>query len=274
MIATRTQHRPFAPWALVLLLMVLAIGCPRDTPPPDNALESPEALRAAVDARINGVQDVRFHDVTLEYFGDGERVRVRQLILVQQPDRLRVQTRLPGSDEILSLLVSDGETFALHERDHNKYYTGAPSRENINRLIPVDLSGHDVVRVMLGAAPWDRFDVEDEAPQLTWDRRRGLYSYEVRRGDGSALQMYVRHTDFAVVEVTEESSDGEMIYSYTTDGWSDEGPLALPSFHRFQWPARDLDFSITTSRLEFNVDLPLQLFVFAPPPGSEVIELH
>ena len=267
------QHlrRPF--FLIVLAAVALAVGCSSQIPPPDNALEEPEFLRGAIDARIAHIEDARFHDVTMEYFGDGDRVRLRQLIVVRQPDRLRVQTRLPGSDEIMSLLVSDGQTFALHERDQNKYYTGPPSRENINRLLPLDLSGQDVVRVMLGAAPWDRFDAEGGQPTLEWHGDRGLYRYGVERVDGSRLDIYVRHNDFAVVELRETDADGEMVYAYTTDGWNDAGPLVVPSFQRFQWPERDLDLSIAVGYWEFNVDLPGHLFEFPPPPGSQIIEL-
>ena len=271
------QLRPLLSAALIGLLVLssaLLVGCPRDVPPPDNALDSPDLLRGAIDARLQHVEDARFNNVTLEYFGQGERVRVRQLLLVERPDRLRVQTRLPGSDEIVSLLVSDGDTFSLHERDENNYYTGQPTRQNINRLLPVDLSSDDVVRVMLGSAPWDRFDEETAEPQLEWDSSRGEYELSVQRDDGNRLTMYVRHTDFAVLKVEELSPDGELVYSYTTENWEDHGAIALPSYRRFQWPDRDLDFSIDVADTELNIGFDDNLFVFPPPPGSQVIELR
>src|SRR5690554_833264 len=190
----------------LLLLGVLfsMAACAKKIPPPDNALEDPAELRAAIDQRYDHVEDARFKEVTLEYFGEGERVRVRQLILVQKPASLRVQTRLPGSDEILNLLVSNGDTFSMHQRDTNDYYTGEPTRENINRLLPVDLSSADVVRVMLGGAPWDRFDREPGTTTLDWDPRRGLYRLSRQTTAGGSLSLFVRHTDFAVTEVLEE----------------------------------------------------------------------
>ena len=263
---------------LSTLLLVLSVGilsaCPRDIGPPDDAVESPEALRGAIDARFEGVDDARFTNVTLEYFGDGERVRVRQLLLVSRPDSLRVQTRLPGSDEILNLLVSDGQTFALHERDTHRYYTGTPTRENINRLLPVDLSGEDVVRIMLGGAPWDRFDQEEQAPRLEWDREQGQYHYFVEREDGSTLSLYVRHNDFAVLQVMERDPTGDVIYAYSTEDWQQINGMTLPSYRRFLWPARDLDFSIDVGDTELNIDLDSHLFEFPPPPGSQVIEVQ
>ncbi len=261
--------------ALVALgaLLLTSLGCPRHTPPPDNALEMPEELRVAIDARIATIDDARFRNVVLEYFGDGDRMRVRQLILVQKPDHLRVQTRIPGSDEILNLLVSNGETFSMHQRDTNEYFRGAPTRENINRLLPVDLSSRDVVRVMLGGAPWDRFDEETSTPELEWDRERGLYRYSVQRVTGNDLFMFVRHTDFAVIEVRETSPEGDLVYAYTTEGWRDAGSIALPGYRRFVWPDRDLDFSLDVGDTQLNISLDAHLFELPPPPGSRIIEL-
>lgn len=260
--------------AALLAGSALLIGCPRDIRAPDDAIEDPEQLRGAVESRLDNIEDARFRNVTLEYFGDGDRVRVRQLLLVERPDRLRVQTRLPASEEILSLLVSDGDTFALHEREDNTYYTGRPTRENINRLLPVDLSSSDVVEVMLGGAPWDRFDDEPGEPQLEWDRSRGSYRYSVEGEDGHELAMYIRHSDFAVLEVEETDAGGQMVYSYTTEGWESVGDVSLPSWRRFQWPDRDLDFSLDVNDTELNIGFDPNLFEFPPPPGSEVIQLR
>jgi outer membrane lipoprotein-sorting protein len=261
-------------FALLVSLVLVGTACTRNIAPPDNAIDDPVELRQAIDARYAHVEDARFLNVVLDYFGDGERVRMRQLIVVQSPDRLRVQTRLPGSDEILNLLVSNGETFALHNRDTHEYFTGAPTRANINRLLPVDLSAADVVRVMLGGAPWDRFDYEPGPPQLRWDTRRGEYELSVETRARGTLSMYVRHTDLAVVRVIELDSAGQRVYEYTTSGWRDLQGLALPSYRRFVWPAQNLDFSLDVGETQLNVELPETLFEFPPPPGSRVIYLE
>lgn len=269
--------RAYPTWPVAALLLVGAVlsfaCCTKDIPPPDNALEEPAQLRAAIDARLEQVDTARFKEVVLDYFGEGDRVKVRQLILVERPDMLRVQTRLPGSDEILSLLVSDGETFAMHKRDTNEYLTGQPTPENINRLLPVDLSAPDVVRVMLGGAPWDRFARAPGQPGLRWDRQAGEYVYSVETATGGTLSMYVRHTDYAVTRVVERTDDGDLVYEYTTDDWRRRGPVALPAWRRFVWPARDLDFSLDVGETQVGIELPDTLFELPPPPGSEVIHV-
>ena len=266
----RPPQRALLVTLFALLVAPLLSGCPRKIPPPKNAIEQPEKLRSAVQARLSQFDDARFKEVVLDYFGKGERVKVRQLILVKQPDMIRVQTRLPGSNEIVSLLVSDGEKFALHDRRTNDYFTGPPTPKNINRLLPVDLSARDVVRVMLGGAPWDRFDSEPGEPSLEWDSRKGRYLYSVETDNGGTLAMEVRHPTHTVVAVREEGPDGELVYSYTTDDWTRFGQRRLPVWRRFVWPARDLDFSLDVGETQIGVGLPDSLFQLSPPPGSNI----
>ncbi|MFP4596737.1 MAG: hypothetical protein ACOC9W_02115 [Persicimonas sp.] len=258
---------------LLITSLVASVGCQKEIPPPDNALEEPEQLRAAVDERLSQISSARFRDVVLEYFGEGERVKVRQLILVNQPDMLRVQTRVPGTDEIMSLLVTDGESFAMHDREKNEYYTGEPTPQNINRLLPVDLSAEDVVRVMLGGAPWDRFERGSGEPELSWNRETGRYQYSRATPGGGELSMEVRHTDFAVIEVTEVDASGELAYHFTTEDWERAQNVALPAFRRFVWPARDLDFSLDVGETQLDANLEDDWFQLSPPAGSKIIRV-
>ena len=266
---------PPGPWALALCLAwaLLALGCPKDIPPPDHAIKDYGVLRAAVEARVERFDAVRFKDVVLDYYGKDERIKVRQLILVKSPGHLFIQTKLPGSDEVLNHLVSDGVSFAMHQRDTNTYYTGKPTRENINRLLPVDLSAADVVRVMLGGAPWERVELEGQQPTLSWDRRVGRYRVQTTLRGGHVLVLEVRHTDFAVVEVRETDANDKLVYHYTTQRWKRFGELSLPESRRFVWPSKQLDFSLDVGQTQVNIDLPETLFEFPPPAGSQIIEL-
>lgn len=269
---TTVRHRSLGV-AMVAIAAMTTACCKRNIPPPDNAIEDPVLLKAAIDARVEQFEAARFKEVVLDYYGAEDRIKVRQLILVKPPSSLFVQTRIPGSDEVLNRLVSNGEVFSMHHRDTNEYLTGRPTRANINQLLPLNLSAADVVRVMLGGAPWDRAASEGNPLQLEWDRRRGRYRLWVERRQGGALEMAVRHTDFAVVALTERDASGELVYEYTTDDWRRYGTLSLPDFRRFVWPSEELDFSVDVGETQVNVDLPDTLFVFPPPPGSQVIEV-
>ena len=263
----------FHPFVLCFAILFL-VACPSDIPPPKNLVEDPAQMRSAITARSESLQSVRFKEVILEYFGKGERVKIRQLILVKKPTMLRVQTRVPGSEEILSLLVSDGDQFAMHRRDTNEYFHGTATPKNIGMLLPVNLSAADLVRVLFGGAPWDRFDnFSQSAPTLSWDRKVGNYLYKVQSAENS-LEMSIRPTDFAVTEVRERNKKGEIVYKYRTDDWEKtNSSVLLPSWIRFVWPNRDLDFSLTVRETQTNVDLPDILFKLEPPGGSRVIDV-
>lgn len=263
-----------AMWGMALAMMlacVALVGC-RNIPPPDNAIKDPHLLMAAVDGRLEQIESARFKEVVFEYYGE-ERVKVRQLILVKSPDKLRVQTRLPGSDEIINLLVSDGEQFAMHRRDTNEYLVGAPTRQNVNRLMQLDLSAQDVVRVMLGGAPWDRMAREKGPLELSWDKKRGFYLLETATHRGGSFQVLIRHTDFAVVEVEELDAEGESRYHYTTRDWERHGSVSLPDWRRFEWPGENVDFSVDVGETQLDVELNDMLFQLSPPPGSRIIRL-
>lgn len=258
---------------LLLVSFALLTGCPHSTPPPKDEITDPNIIRGGIDARVDSFSTARFKEVVLDYFADGERVKVRQLILVKQPGFLRIQTRLPGSDELLNVLVSDGDRFAMHRRDTNEFYQGPATKENIARLLPVDLSARDVTRVMVGGAPWDRFDEQKATPTLSWDSGKGAYMYRVPTRAGGKLTMWVRHGDFAVLEVTEDDGHGKTVYQYTTDDWRGQTGRALPGFRRVVWPARDLDFSMDVGETQLNIELPETLFQLDPPAGSIMHEL-
>lgn len=259
---------------LLLMLTLLALtGCPHTVAAPKDEIKDVTLMRGAIDARMAQFESARFKEVVMNYFGDGERVKVKQLVLVKQPGYLRVQTKLPGSEELLSVLVSDGNTFAMHRRDTNDYYSGPATKENIARLLPVDLSARDVARVMVGGAPWDRLDEQGSEPELIWDEGRGAYKYRVARREGGAVAMWVRHGDFAVLRVTETDGDGKLLYEYSTEDWEGKNGRALPEFRRFVWPARDLDFSMDVGETQLDIDLPDTLFELEPPPGSKLHKL-
>lgn len=260
---------------LILIFVAFLSACPKDIPPPKNLIQEPTVLRNAINGRSSSLESVRFKEIVLEYFGKNKRVKIRQLILAKKPTRLRVQTRLPGSEEILSLLVSDGNTFSMHRRDTNQYFFGKATPENIGLLLPVNLSASDFVRILFGGAPWDRFDSFSATPatKVNWDSKKGCYIYRVTH-NARSLEMEVRPTDFAVLEVREKNEEGKIVYQYKTDDWKKVGgQVALPSWIHFIWPDRDLDFSLRVRETQTNVELPNVLFELEAPGGSQMIDI-
>lgn len=248
-------------------------GCSgQDIPPPKNEIKDLTLLQNMVLSRVERFDSARFKDAVLDYYGE-QRIKVRQVLLVKMPGKLRVQTKMPASNEIISLLVANEQRFSMHKRDTNEYYTGRPTREAVNALLPLDLSPKDVVHVMLGGGPWDRFTSSGNPMKLAWNRETGRYRISTATAAGGALSMEVRPGDFAVVQMKEVNAKGKEVYTYTTKDWKRYGELSLPSYRRFVWPAKNLDFSIDVGETQLDVNPPDEWFEFAPPAGSQVIQV-
>lgn len=271
---TRTPPPHTARRALLWLAgttLLGALGCGgKDIPPPTNQIKDVTLMQNMILGRVEQFESARFKDAVLDYYGE-QRIKVRQVLLVKMPGKLRVQTKMPASNEIISLLVANEQRFSMHKRDTNEYYTGQPTREAVNALLPLDLSPRDVVHVMLGGGPWDRFASSGNPLKLVWNRETGRYAISTPTRRGGHLSMEVRPGDFAVVQMKETNSKGEAVYTYTTKDWKRYGELSLPSYRRFVWPAKNLDFSIDVGETQLNVNLPDSLFEFDPPPGSQII---
>jgi len=254
--------------ALVLLLC----ACPSTFPPPTDQMRDPEELRRAVDGAIAEVQSARFKNVRLDYFGEQGRLTVRQLILYSAPDRLRVQTYIPGFDGIAGVLVCACGRFAYHDRRSDVYSYGEATAANVGRVLPIGLTCRDVGALMLGAAPNDKLAEAGGEAALAWDETTGRYklSIPVVRGAqrGSTVEVQIRHGDWRVAGLRTVASDGEDLFVYSADDFERVAGMLLPNKRRFLIASTDDDFSLTGLDVEINPELSDTLFGLAPPSGT------
>ncbi len=259
-----------SPAAAALLVSVVALqGCPRDIPPPEGALTAPQELLAAMDAAMEPVQTARFKNAALQYYGEQGRVSVRQTLLVAQPDRLRVQTYLPGIDDTAGVLVCACGRFAYHDRQENVYYYGEADAQNISRFLPVGLTCGDVGRVLLGGPPRDRIAGASGAPTLAWDRSAGRYALTFPEGDGT-LRLGVEHGTWRVSTIDATSSSGASRFRYEVDGFERIDGQPIPERRRFVVEASGEDISLKNGETQLNPALPETLFGLEAPVGTSV----
>jgi hypothetical protein len=137
--------------ALLALGLLLAAGC-RTTGPPLTPLppgdERPQRLLEALDARAAERRALRGR-AELAVDGDDVRVRGRQILVAERPDRLRVEI-LGFLDQTQAVLTTDGEGYELFttERGHE---SGAVYPGLLYSVARIDLEPRDVVDIVLGA---------------------------------------------------------------------------------------------------------------------------
>ena len=253
-------------------LVLLICGCPPTYPPPENPVETPVDLLANVDARLETIDSIRLL-VVLDFFSEEGRAKVRQVILARPVEDLHIETLSPF-DQPLSILVSNGEEFSLLSIEEKRFYYGIPTPENIARLLPVMLSGVDVVRVLRGGVPIEELPPSSwESAVMEWDDCVGAYKVTFETDTGRR-EVWVRHGDWVLRQMIWYDTEGEEIYRLETDEFEPAGEVIMPRYSRFQMEEGDIDFSLSVERIEVNVELPDDLFTLQPPRGVEKVYLE
>jgi hypothetical protein len=257
---------------LSLLLLPLSLcACPAPIPRPADALQDPHELLQAIEAATNEIHSARMKDVRLDWYGAQGRLSLRQTLLFQQPDRLRVQTYIPGFDGVAGVLVCACGRFAFHDRQEDIYYYGPATAQNVARVLPLGLSCRDLGQVLLGGAPHDRLRDGQPRASLAWDDDTGRYRLvlEPQAGQdaGARIVLQVRHKDWRVTQMN-TTAGTQTLYQYTADDFAPVQGFLLPQQRRFLLEPSGDDFSLTAKDTQINPDLPPELFQLAPPDGS------
>ncbi len=259
-------------WWLLAGLGLLLGGCPKNVPPPTDEVTDAAELLEAINGATTSIDDARMLDVRLDYFGQQGRASIKQLILLQHPDRLRIQTYIPGMEGVAGVLVCACGKFAFHDRQEDVYYHGPATTENIARVMPVGLNCKDLAHVLLGGAPHDRLGSMGVEPSIQWDRTEGGYllDWQGASGEDSRARVWVRHGDWRVTKMTTWTADGETRYDYEAEKFAKMGEIILPGRRRFVVKSTGEDFSLTQGETQVNPELDEVLFQLAPPAGSPV----
>jgi len=270
--------QPIVQRSLPLLLAALALtslwGCPRDIPPPANALTDPAELLGAMHTVDENIQTIRFKETALQYFGEEGRVSVKQTILWGQPDRLRIQTYLPGIDSVAGVLVCACGQFAYHDRQENIYYYGEATAANIARFVPVGLTCRDVGTLLVGSAPFERIAEARGEPTLAWDRETGRYALSVPivsgLDAGGRIDLQIQHDHFRVAQLRTTNANGQLVYAYEVDDFEDVAGQIIPRRRQFSVERSGDDFSLKNGEVQLNPELPDAVFALGPPQGTPV----
>jgi len=242
--------------------------------PPDDEVTDPLELINYITNRLVDIESGRLRVVAEYYGGDMRGANFRQVLLVRQPEDIHIQTLSPFG-QTLQMLVSNGETMSLYDLEEEIYYTGSPSPQNLARLLPFYMTAGDIVRVLLGAPPFDQFGHDTDVYTLRWDREEGYYVLGVPLVDGSGrLEMGIRHGDWTLSAAKRFDTAGELVFELRTGSFESVENTMMPHQLRFLLEGDNpVDMSIDAESIELNVALPDELFVLEAPRGVEQRDL-
>ncbi|PJB43246.1 MAG: hypothetical protein CO108_10290 [Deltaproteobacteria bacterium CG_4_9_14_3_um_filter_63_12] len=258
---------------LVVLVSLLVSACSGSIKRPDDALTSTRDVVAAIDSRLEAVQDVRIA-AKVDYYDEerGERVVARDVSLsAAAPASLRVT--LSSFDKALASLASDGTDFSMLNLQENVYYHGPATVENLSQLFPLFLSGADFVRVLRGGFPIELLaDGWREKTELGWNQETGRYRLEVATVDGGLQLVELTYPELGVAQI-EIKKDGESLYTYEGKDFQSPGVALFPVKSRFTLVERDTDVTLRVEGFDANVEPNERIFKIPPPAGAKVVDL-
>jgi outer membrane lipoprotein-sorting protein len=186
-----------------------------------------------------------------------------QVILAEQPDRLRAETLSPFGSPLLTL-ATDGEKLGVLLPSRNLFYTGASTAENLGRFVRIPMPLTDLLSVLLYQPPLidarneEAYELQEngwllvrrnfsQRQELTFNSERQLI--EVRYFEADSLFMKVHYGQFLKA--------GE----------------CFPQFYGIDLPGQKTVASLEFSDLQTNGELRPGIFQLTPPPGVTIVSL-
>ncbi|MCB9545839.1 MAG: DUF4292 domain-containing protein [Myxococcales bacterium] len=247
---------------LAALLLALGLaGCPETFRRPDDFSADPAPLLAGIARRQAAVASLT-GQLHLEVWQRDERVRLRQLVAVRQPDRLRIDSLSPF-DQPLSTLVSDGTTLALYSLEEKRFWRGAASPQNLGRLVPIAMAPESLASLLRGTMPV----IEHQAAQVAWDGDNGWYQLDLEGKNGRRQRISFEPKALRVTAAREWVGDA-LQYKARLGDYSNEGDTAVPRRMLLEAEGIRIDVEVVDHRV--NPALPDAAFELEPPRGIAV----
>ncbi|MCC6620740.1 MAG: DUF4292 domain-containing protein [Deltaproteobacteria bacterium] len=263
-------------WLGVLLsLGALALGgCPnggRDAPA--DALTTPEDVLARAEAFLAGGPAHAILEARASQYNDHGGIKGKVEILVARPGRVRFSGLSP-TDDLVSVLATDGERFTAFERGQKQCHVGRACPANVGRFTGFSLETDQLVGVLIGRPPI----VPHERVELTWDRQMGAYRLDligtaVALGGtrGQVQRLWVAHEDGRVVRLQVRSADRVEVDVRYAD-WKKVGGHLLPMGIDVRMARDSTDLRILYRDVDVTAPVDGGAFDFACPAGTTLVD--
>ena len=242
---------------LATLLAVLA-GCTTTTvqPIPTGAPSRPwEAaqLRDALAQRREQFQSMKTL-ARVDYSGPEGKNGFQEAVLVQRPDRLRLET-LTMLGAILVVTVNNKEIVGYHPRE-GVYVRGQASKANLQKYTQIPLELDEITALLLGLPPVDakgQSELNENSLVFVSNKGRDVVSFELKEPVPTKWQ---RMDSSGRVELSASFAD----YIQTPAG-------LFPSTILMESPQQKKRLEIRFQEPELNASIPNELFSQQKPPN-------
>lgn len=258
----------------IALCAVLA-ACPGTrVGPPADAHTNAEAVLAMAAAYIAAGPAQAVIEARASQYSDSGALKGKLLVLLQRPGRLRMEGLSP-TDDMVSVLASDGERFTSFLRGEATCWTGRACPENVGRFASVPLEVDELVGVLLGRPPI----IAHAGAAMKWDASVGAYRVELAGAaadlglsHGRTQRLWVAHGDGRIVRVALlEGGRAKVDVRYSE--FRKVGGHLVPGRLDVALARESTDLRLEYREVDVAAELGAEAFVFACPGGTTMEEL-
>ena len=199
-----------------------------------------------------------------------EKFSVKELIVAQRPDLLRLETLSPlGHPQFFA--VANGEALYLFAPSENTFYYGTTSPQHMSSFLPLNLSLENVVPLILGGVQLIDYDTEHVGCQVLGD----YYSVQLWAEDENTRQVLTVGLQNLTVMASEIYHNREELYfSAQYEDYETTGEILFPKKITVFMPRDNTTVTIKYKQLEFLAEIDPAEFSLTVPQGAEVVHLQ
>jgi hypothetical protein len=259
----RLGFRVFLLAGVAFLSACATLPMPPPAPPSPDVLLYEVRLRREVFQGLKGLAWVRVDSPQ-------SRFRVQEVLLVQRPGLLRMETLGPlGTPQLY--LVTDGQEVSIYHPGENRYFRGPYAAHSLPPplALPFRLKSEEIVSFLLGI-PLLRDPVQTS---VTRDLQKGLWVLEMASA-GQAFQqtLWIRPQPFAILRG--EVHLPEISYQYSFSDFQTVNGLEFPHKLSLDAPSSETRIRVEYGEIELNPSWEAKDFSLPPPRGAVIVPLH
>ena len=247
-----------------VIALVTLVGCWGTTKMPANPPTAQQLLDELA-ARKKQVKTVKAFDVRVEFWDNqrGDRIKGRMSLLATREGNLRME--LNSNIGMLSALAVSGQSFQLMDVRGDHYYTGEASVCNVERVIHVRLTPHEIADALLGDAPV----LLHSGAQLGWNGDDKRWVVTLNLVDGGKEKLEFSEKGHNIEKAERIAPDGKrMWWVEHSDFATVKGGIVMPERSRFQQGDKaDQDVILKVKDQEANVTPPPEAWILESQPG-------
>ncbi len=246
---------------------LLLVACSPLYELPQPLLTQPREMQERLSAQ--GGDDVMFSATArVDYYSDGKARKGKLFIMAALPHRLRLEA-MSFTDDMLSLMVVDQNSFGYFERGHDQCYAGPLCAAPVVARFPMASNPGILLPLLLGRVPLLH---PTQSSELTFDRTIGLYRLTLTQEE-TTQQVLIAPADYAVREF-QLTRTGSLVLKVTYSGAleTSDGRF-VPQRARLVAPDEKLDLSIEYRQFDWEQQLESSAFEFRCPEGARLQEL-